>query len=53
MEKQDILIRLLKDGHISESEFKLLYEYVPNELIPFNPYIYPVITLPQPYTVPC
>ena len=26
MNKQDILIRLLKEGHISEYEFKVLYE---------------------------
>ena len=37
MNKQDILIRLLKDGHITDEEFKLLY---PKEQT-IEPYINP------------
>lgn len=29
MDRQDILIRLLKEGHISSDEFKMLYEPLP------------------------
>lgn len=29
MDRQDILIRLLKEGHISKDEFKMLYEQLP------------------------
>lgn len=48
MNKQDILIRLLKEEHITNEEFKLLYEDVkqeqwfpiryPNNPPPFGPY---------------
>lgn len=32
MDKRDILIRLLKEGHINEEEFKMLYDE-PKEII--------------------
>ena len=31
--KQDVLIRLLKDGHISNEEFKVLWESMPKPII--------------------
>src|SRR5690606_36129670 len=31
--KQDVLIRLLKDGHISDEEFKALWESMPKPII--------------------
>lgn len=36
MNKQDILIRLLKDNSITEEEFKLLYEDVKNVVTKSN-----------------
>ena len=40
MNKKDILIRLLKQGHVNEEEFKLLYEepeqVVVKEFIPYK-----------------
>ncbi len=35
MEKKDILIRLLKEGHITDEEFKLLYDE-PIEVLKWN-----------------
>ncbi len=44
MDRQDILIRLLKEGHITEEEFKLLYEPID---VARNGFWQPVETYPS------
>jgi len=47
MEAQNILIRLLKEGHISNDEFKSLYSLTTNNQIELYPQ-YPWTTSPAP-----
>lgn len=50
MNKQDILIRLLKNGHITDEEFKLLYQDVPEYITPPLPTTNPWFGVYDPLT---